>query len=176
MSPILRAIRSWWLVALLSAGCTSYQETSLHQIESHPDKFIDKKVRVHYDAAGDSINLAGRTALERQVSRFPVPDSVVGLQIEAVRFPVLEGWTFADPRLYDTNPEDPLQVDLTGARKVEVYGTDPVRTFLAIAGVALVAAAIYAAVRAGSESAWDDWLHGISHERLSAPPVGASPR
>ena len=149
MSPILRAIRSWWLVALLSAGCTSYQSVSLHQIESHPDKFIDKKVRVH----------------------FAVADSVVGLEITAVRFPLLEGWTFADPKLYDTDPEHPLTVDLTGTREVEVFKTDPVRTVLAIGAVALMVGAIYVAYRAAVEESVDDWLHELSGQRsLSSSP------
>jgi len=150
MSPILRAIRSWWLVALLSAGCTSYQNVSLHQIESHPDKFIDKKVRVH----------------------FAVADSVVGLEITAVRFPLLEGWTFADPKLYDTDPEHPLTVDLTGTREVEVFQTDPVRTVLAIGAVALMVGAIYMAYRAAVEESVDDWLRGLSGQRSQS----SSPR
>jgi len=150
MSPILRAIRSWWLVALLSAGCTSYQNVSLHQIESHPDKFIDKKVRVH----------------------FAVADSVVGLEITAVRFPLLEGWTFADPKLYDTDPEHPLTVDLTGTREVEVFQTDPVRTVLAIGAVALLVGAIYMAYRAAVEESVDDWLRGLSGQRSQS----SSPR
>ena len=86
MKRIIRA--AWSVIALLSAGCTSYQDVSLHQIESHPDKFIDKKVRVHFEVA----------------------DSVVGMEITADRFPLLEGWTFADPKLYDTDPEHPLTV------------------------------------------------------------------
>src|SRR5262249_32347777 len=133
MGCIARAtLRSAWLVLVFLAACTSYQATSLHQIESHPDKFIDKKVRVHYDAACDSISVTGRSARGRQASHFAVPDSVVGLQVTAVRFPLLEGWTFADPKLYDTDPEHPLKVDLTGTREVEVYRFDPVRTVLAV--------------------------------------------
>ena len=145
-----RSISIILLVALLSAGCTSYYETSLQEIESHPDKFIDKKVRVH----------------------FAVADSVVGLEITAVRFPLLEGWTFADPKLYDTDPEHPLTVDLTGTREVEVFQTDPVRTVLAIGAVALLVGAIYMAYRAAVEESVDDWLRGLSGQRSQS----SSPR
>jgi len=170
MKRIIRAL--WSVIALLSAGCTSYQNVSLHQIESHPDKFIDKKVRVHFDVAGDSIDVVRRTLSEQHVTRrIAVADSVVGLEITAVRFPLLEGWTFADPKLYDTDPEHPLTVDLTGTREVEVFQTDPVRTVLAIGAVALMVGAIYVAYRAAVEESVDDWLHELSGQRsLSSSP------
>ena len=170
MKRIIRAL--WSVIALLSAGCTSYQDVSLHQIESHPDKFIDKKVRVHFDVAGDSIDVVRRTLSEQHVTRrIAVADSVVGLEITAVRFPLLEGWTFADPKLYDTDPEHPLTVDLTGTREVEVFQTDPVRTVLAIGAVALMVGAIYVAYRAAVEESVDDWLHELSGQRsLSSSP------
>ena len=170
MKRIIRA--AWSVIALLSAGCTSYQNVSLHQIESHPDKFIDKKVRVHFHVAGDSIDVVRRTLSEQHVTRrIAVADSVVGLEITAVRFPLLEGWTFADPKLYDTDPEHPLTVDLTGTREVEVFQTDPVRTVLAIGAVALMVGAIYVAYRAAVEESVDDWLHELSGQRsLSSSP------
>jgi hypothetical protein len=170
MKRIIRA--AWSVIALLSAGCTSYQDVSLHQIESHPDKFIDKKVRVHFHVAGDSIDVVRRTLSEQHVTRrIAVADSVVGLEITAVRFPLLEGWTFADPKLYDTDPEHPLTVDLTGTREVEVFQTDPVRTVLAIGAVALMVGAIYVAYRAAVEESVDDWLHELSGQRsLSSSP------
>jgi len=170
MKRIIRAL--WSVIALLSAGCTSYQDVSLHQIESHPDKFIDKKVRVHFHVAGDSIDVVRRTLSEQHVTRrIAVADSVVGLEITAVRFPLLEGWTFADPKLYDTDPEHPLTVDLTGTREVEVFQTDPVRTVLAIGAVALMVGAIYVAYRAAVEESVDDWLHELSGQRsLSSSP------
>jgi hypothetical protein len=170
MKRIIRA--AWSVIALLSAGCTSYQVVSLHQIESHPDKFIDKKVRVHFHVAGDSIDVVRRTLSEQHVTRrIAVADSVVGLEITAVRFPLLEGWTFADPKLYDTDPEHPLTVDLTGTREVEVFQTDPVRTVLAIGAVALMVGAIYVAYRAAVEESVDDWLHELSGQRsLSSSP------
>jgi len=171
MKRIIRAL--WSVIALLSAGCTSYQDVSLHQIESHPDKFIDKKVRVHFDVAGDSIDVVRRTLSEQHVTRrIAVADSVVGLEITAVRFPLLEGWTFADPKLYDTDPEHPLTVDLTGTREVEVFQTDPVRTVLAIGAVALMVGAIYMAYRAAVEESVDDWLRGLSGQRSQS----SSPR
>jgi hypothetical protein len=93
------------------------------------------------------------------------------MEITAVRFPLLEGWTFADPKLYDTDPEHPLTVDLTGTREVEVFQTDPVRTVLAIGAVALMVGAIYVAYRAAVEESVDDWLHELSGQRsLSSSP------
>lgn len=170
MGPISRAtLRLWWLIALLSAGCTSYQKTSLTEIESHPDKFIDKRVRVYYAAAEDSIDVTGLTGREGQGWGLEVPGSVVPVQITAVRFPYLEGWTYSDPQLYDTHPEHPLQVDLTHTRRIEVFKTDPFRTLLAVGGVAVVVMAIYAAMKAGTEAAVDDWLRGIAGQRSLSP-------
>ena len=170
MKRIIQA--AWSVIALLSAGCTSYQNVSLHQIESHPDQFIDKKVRVHFDVAGDSIDVVRRTLSEQHVTRrIAVADSVVGMEITAVRFPLLEGWTFADPKLYDTDPEHPLTVDLTGTREVEVFKTDPVRTLLAIGAVALMVGAVYLAWKAAFDDDFDDWLRGLPGQRsLSSSP------
>src|SRR5262245_22792856 len=130
MSPILRAIQSWWLISLLCLGCTSYREASLHQIESHPEQLTDKKVVVHYAMPG-----------------ITSPDSLVALRVAEVRYPVLVGESFSDPKLY-SNPEPirPLQVPLAGTSRVEVLGFDAVKTTLLVAGIALVGLAIYAAM------------------------------
>ena len=157
MSPILRAIQSWWLVSLLCMGCTSYHETSLHQIEAHPDKLTDKKVRVHYTTPG-----------------ITTPDSVLALRVAEVRYPVLLGETCFDPKLYSNPaPTRALEATLNGSYRVEVQAFDPVRTTLLVAGVAVVGFGIYAGLQAMGEAMGDDffrWLsgNGRSHRSVSA--------
>jgi hypothetical protein len=80
--------RGLWLSVVLCAGCTSYQKTSLEEIETHPEKFVKKDVRVHYDGAVDTTVVAGRTLRERRgESHIVVPDSVVSLCVASINYP-----------------------------------------------------------------------------------------
>ncbi len=143
MSPILRAIRSWWLVALLSAGCTSYQKTSLTDIQSHPEQLVHKDVRVHYDSS-DSTRVTGRSARERYgTEKEFVPDSVVALRVVSIKYPVLTGRTFSDSK----TPAVPLQLNVEESRKVEVRGFSSKRLLVGAGAVALLFAATYGAAQ-----------------------------
>ena len=139
MGRIPRAtLRSWWLAALLSAGCTSYQKTSLTEIESHPDKFVNKKVRVHYAASGDSIVVTGRTALARGAeAKIGLPDSLVALRVGAIRYPILFGKSLH-------GSTGAMVVDVTNSRKVEVHGINWRRTLIGVGVLALFVTAIFA--------------------------------
>lgn len=154
MKRITRA--AWCLTAFLCAGCTSYRETSLHQIEAHPEKLTDKNVRVNYATPGHT-----------------APDSLVALRVAEVHYPVLQGETYFEPKLYSSPaPIRPIQATLTGSYRVEVQSFDPVRTALLVAGVAVVGFGIYAAFQAMGEAAAGDffgWLSGKpgSHRAVS---------
>jgi hypothetical protein len=138
MSPILRAIRSWWLVALLSAGCTSYQKTSLTEIQSHPDKIVNKKVQVHYAASGDSMVVTGRTARARTGrEKVDVPDSLVVLRVEAVRYPILTGESISGWR-----KPIPMVADVSNSRKLEVHAINWRLTMIGLGVTALFIAAM----------------------------------
>ena len=141
MKRIIRA--AWAVIALLSAGCTSYQNVSLHQIESHPDKFIDKKVRVHYDSS-DSTTFTGRSARERYGTQKEfVPDSVVALRVASIKYPVLTGRPLSDSKTATVS----LQLNVEESRKVEVRGFSPKRLLVAAGAVALLFAAMYGAAQ-----------------------------
>jgi len=115
MGRIPRAtLRSWWLAALLSAGCTSYHKTSLTEIQSHPDNFVNKKVRVHYAASGDSVVVIGRTVRARAGQKeIAPPDSSVALYVAAIHYPLLSGKSLVDSTTA-------VVVDVTHSSKVEV--------------------------------------------------------
>ena len=179
MGRITRAtLRSWWLAALLSAGCTSYQKTSLTEIESRPDKFVNKQVRAHYAASGDSIVVTGRTARARGAqAMIGLPDSSVALRVGVIRYPILSGKTgrtFSGATLYDT-PESaqPVCLDLTGSRKVEVEEFSPARTLLLLAGITLIGIVIYQAVQEADDEMFQDLFGGIYGEPNGrvAPPA-----
>lgn len=164
MGPISRAaFRSWWLAALLSAGCTSYQKTSLTEIESHPDKLVDKKVRVHYAASGDSMVVTGRTARARAGrEKIDAPDSLVVLRIAAVRYPLLTGES-----IYGSE-KTLVPVDVSTSRKIEVHGINWRRTMIGVGVAALFVTGILAG------ASFDPGLNGWT---ISGPvnPGGYTP-
>ena len=145
-----RSISIILLVALLSAGCTSYYETSLQEIESHPDQIADKKVRVYYAAPSDSIAVMGQTARERfgTLRVVAAPDSVVSLRVAAVHFPILAGASLSAPKVYGNSPDStrPLEVDVTASRKVEVRRVSSGKTVLLVGGIVFIYGFIYAVV------------------------------
>jgi len=102
------------------------------------------------------------------------PDSVVSLRVAAVRFPILAGENLADSKLYGKPmPTHPLQVDLTGSRKVEVHGFSAGRTLVLVGGVALIALLIYAAAQSvpgGDFHAGDFGGIGGSYPAVSPSP------
>jgi hypothetical protein len=140
MGRIPRAtLRSWWLAALLSAGCTSYQKTSLTEIESHPDKFVNKNVRVHYAASGDSIVVTSRTARARGAqAMIGLPDSSVALRVGAIRYPVLYGKSLK-------GSTRAVVVDVTNSRNVEVHGINWPLTLMDVGVLALLVTAVLTA-------------------------------
>lgn len=146
MSPILRAIQSWWLIALLSAGCTSYQKTSLAEIQSHPDKLVDKDVRVHYDAA-DSVTVTRRSSRDRfGTEKQFTPDSVVAMRVTSVRYPVIAGQTVREAKIFGSaNPIVPLRLNVEDSRKVEVRGFSVKKMLLGVCAAGLLFAAVYGA-------------------------------
>ena len=150
---------AWCLTALLCAGCTSYHETSLHQIEAHPDELIDKKVRVHYATPG-----------------ITAPDSLVALRVAEVHYPVLRGETYFDPKLYSSPaPTRPLEATLTGSYRVEVKTFDPAKTALLLAGAVVIGFGIYAALQAMGEAMGDEFFHWLSGNGHSQRAVSTGP-
>lgn len=129
----------------MCAGCTSYHKTPVQEFEAHPEKFVNKNVRVHYDGAVDSTLSSGRTVRSRtHETRVVVPDSLVSLRVAAVDYPILTGTTISNAKIYgQTNPMLPVQVSLQGSRQVDVHGLDVGRTILLGLGAYLVAAVVY---------------------------------
>jgi len=150
-----RSISIIVLVALLSAGCTSYYETSLQEIEAHPDQVAGKKVRVYYAEPVDSIAVMGQTARERFGTQrvIAAPDSVVSLRVAAVHFPILAGASLSAPKVYGNSPDStrPLEVDLTASRKVEVRRVSPGKTVLLVVGIVTIVEFIYGVYGDGYE-------------------------
>ena len=138
-----RSISIIVLVALLSAGCTSYQKTSLTDIQSHPEQLVHKDVRVHYDSS-DSTTFTGRSARERYGTQKEfVPDSVVALRVASIKYPVLTGRPLSDSKTATVS----LQLNVEESRKVEVRGFSSKRLLVAVGAAALLFAAMYGAAQ-----------------------------
>jgi hypothetical protein len=167
------------LAVALCAGCTSYQKTPVHEFETHPDKFVNKNVRVHYDGTVDSTVVSGRTASSRAGGpKVVVPDSVVSLRIASVNYPMLTGTTISEPKMYgQSQPLLPMQVSLQGSRRVDVHGLNAGRTALLFVGVVLFAAAIYGAAADFGDMGLGEAIAGaFGGMNQHSPPPGHPPQ
>jgi hypothetical protein len=177
-----RSLVALVVLTAMCGACTSYQKTSLSDIETHPEKFIDEKIRVHFDGTLDSTEMnnelgrSQRPGLGSPAARHAPPDSVVSLRIAAIDYPILSGSTLAEPHMYGKpGPTFPLSVDVQNSRKVEVHGFSPGRTLLLLAGIAVVGSAVYAAVQNAEDEAWDVFA-GIFGGRYEPASPSSPPR
>jgi len=176
-----RIISALGLAVALLAGCTSYQETSLQQIEAHPAAIMDQNVRVYYGGTVDTTAIASRTARERTGNHVIVrADSVVALRVTAIKYPLLWGGTSYEAKLYATqSPVTPLQVDLTGSSKVEVQQFSPTKTLIVMVGITLFAVVIYEGMKELGEEMGNEFGHaffGGLFQPRDAPPSSAPSR
>src|SRR5262249_49740776 len=99
-------------------------------------KFVDKNIRVYYDASVDSVVL-GRTARERQdAEKVFRPDSVVLFHVASVNYPLVSGNQTFDAVVHGEYPKTPpTNIDLRQTTRVETLQFSRGRTLLVLSPV-----------------------------------------